>query len=308
MAAPPGAIFSCHPFFSNDAVDLKGPFKRVELLPLPSKSLKIKSRINLPSREQWIQIVEKALSQKIEKVVLARCQILELNEPPDPFAIAAALEKNSQGAFVFCLQKKDTAFVGASPERLFARQGNRLITEAMAGTRPRGSTIEEDAALQKELLSCEKDFREIIPVQTFLKNTLCPLCIDTPVFSPIQIYQTNTVQHLYSQIKAELKNPISDDTILRAIHPTPALCGSPQHKAFDLIRQLEPFERGLYGGVIGWSTPEESEWAVAIRACFIQGATVRLFSGAGIVSGSNGAAEWDELDHKLKVFNDIFVD
>lgn len=307
-AAPPGAIFSCRPFFSGGSVDFEGPFERVEKLPLSLGPLKIKNRLNLPSREQWIQMVEKALSQTIEKVVLARCQVLELDAPLDPFAIAATLELKSQGAFVFCLQKGDKAFVGASPERLFARQGNRLITEAMAGTRRRGNTKKEDTTLQKELLGSEKDLREIAPVQTFLKNTLSPLCVETPVFSPIRIYQTNTVQHLYIPIKAELKDPISDDAILRAIHPTPALCGAPQHEAFDLIRQLEPFERGLYGGIIGWSTPEESEWAVAIRSCFIQGTTVRLFSGAGIVSGSNGAAEWDELDHKLKVFDEIFVD
>lgn len=304
--APPEAQFFCHPFSSQDSTDFKGPFERIETLPAP-RSFQIKRKYDLPSYEQWIEMTEKALLQKTEKVVLAKCQILELLEPPDPFAIAAALELTSQGAFIFCLQKADTAFVGASPERLFARQGNQLLTEAMAGTRHRGKTKEEDRELQKELLSSEKDLREITPIQTFLKERLSPLCTEAPLFSNVAIHQTHTVQHLYSQIKAELKEPISDEAILRAIHPTPALCGAPQQEAFDLIRKLEPFERGLYGGVIGWRTKTSSEWAVAIRSCLIQGSTVRLFSGAGIVKGSNGAAEWDELNHKLKTFDEVFV-
>jgi len=305
--APSAATFQCRSFFPHQSIDFRGYCESIETLPPPVKHLKVKSRYELPHKEQWIQNVEKALSQKLEKIVLARCQVLELEEAPNPFAITAALKTKAQGAFLFCIQKEDQAFLGASPERLFARKGTQLITEAMAGTRPRGKNAQEDSLLQKELLSNEKDLREIVPVQTFLKNRLSPLCSIAPVFTPLKIHQTHNVQHLYSQGLAHLKESISDEEILRAIHPTPALCGAPQEQAFEWIQKLEPFQRGLYGGVIGWSHGIESEWIVAIRSCYIQGKTVQLFSGAGIVQGSDPAQEWEELNHKLKLFDEIFV-
>lgn len=305
--APDGAIFSCLPFFSNSPVYFESSCEQLKSLPAPSKPLRVNNRSNLPERDQWIKNVDYALSQNIEKVVLARCQVLELEEAPDPFAIAAALKRKAQGAFVFCIKKGNKAFLGASPEKLFSRRNNNLQVEAMAGTRPRGKTKEEDERLQNELLLSNKDLREISPVQTFLKNQLQSLCSTDVLFSPLAIHKTHNVQHLYSQGKALIKTSVSDLKLLKAIHPTPALCGSPQNNAFDLISKLEPFERGLYGGVIGWSDNNTSEWIVGIRSCFIEGKTVRLFSGAGIVKGSTGADEWSELDHKLKLFNKIFI-
>jgi menaquinone-specific isochorismate synthase len=298
--APPSAQFCCLSFLADQPICFKAPSIQVETLPPPSWHLKIKHRLSLPNREEWIQNVDKALSQKIEKVVLARCQILELVDEPDPWAIAAALESRSEGAFIFCLQEGDKAFVGASPERLFARKNKALFIEAMAGTR------KKDVEAQ-EFLAGEKEMRELLPVQRFLKDRLAPICLSPPLFSPVAIYPTQNVQHLYSSATAQLKEGISDAMILKAIHPTPALCGAPQKEALDLIGRLEPFERGLYGGAIGWSTPDASEWAVGIRSCFIEKKTVYLFSGAGIVSGSDGAAEWDELNHKTKLFEGIFV-
>lgn len=305
---PPEAIFSFRPFFSERPIFFQGPCKQIKKLPPHSPPLRIQSRVNLPNREQWIRNVNYILSQKIEKTVLARCQVIKLDRFPDPFSITAALEKKSLGSFLFCVKKGEKAFLGASPERLFSRQGTQLLTEALAGTRRRGATQEEDEKLQNELLSNPKDAREISPVQKFLTNKLAPLCDIPPVFSPIRIHQTQNVQHLYSQGTAVLKQTISDETVLDAIHPTPALCGSPQNQALNLIKKLEPFQRGLYGGVVGWMTQERSDWTVAIRCCFIDGKTVYLFSGAGIVDGSNGADEWEELNCKLNLFNEIFID
>jgi menaquinone-specific isochorismate synthase len=304
--APDGAVFSCHPFFSDRSLYFQGFCEQLKTLPIPSGPLRVRKRYNLPEKEEWIQNVDYALSQNIEKVVLARCQVLELEEIPDPFAIAATLKTKAEGAFVFCIKKGNKAFVGASPERLFSRKNNILLTEAMAGTRPRGKTEEEDRRLQKEMLLSTKDLREISPIQTFLKRQLKPLCSTDLLFSPLTIHKTHNVQHLYSQGNALLKTSISDLQLLKAIHPTPALCGAPQNDAFNLINKLEPFERGLYGGVIGWSYDHNSEWIVGIRSCFIFDKTVHLFSGAGIVKGSTGADEWDELNHKLKLFNEIF--
>ena len=298
--APFEALFHFVPFFKSQF--FKGPWMRVDTLPSPASNLEVKKQSDLPSRDDWIQKVEQALSSTIEKVVLARRQTLELEEAPDPFAIAATLEAKREGAFLFCIQEGNRAFVGASPEKLFSRKGNQLTVEAMAGTRKRGKTLEEDLFLQNELLSSAKDLREILPIQSFLLKRLSPLCELPPAFSPISIYKTHNVQHLYSQGMATLKPFISDEEILQAIHPTPALSGEPQDRALDLIQKLEPFQRGHYGGVIGWKTNAASEWAVAIRSCLIEDKRVHLFSGAGIVQGSTGASEWDE-NHKAQLFD-----
>ncbi len=259
----------------------------------------------------WIQGVEKALDlirrKELQKVVLARSCTLELAQAPDPFAIVAALKQNAQGAFVFCLQSENQAFFGASPERLFMRKNRQIFSEAVAGTRRRGKNPPEDEKLQNQLLTSAKDLREFSPVQVYLQNALSPLCTSPLTFSPISIHQTQNVQHLYSRCSGNLKESVTDEEVLAHIHPTPALCGTPKQKAFSIIQELEPFERGLYGGAIGWTTPEASEWIVGIRSCLLKGKTATLLSGTGIVEGSDPEEEWDELNQKLKLYDGIYA-
>lgn len=276
----------------------------------PPLSIKVLKQTYLPCREMWIAGVERALDliqrKELEKVVLARTCTLELATEPDPFAITAALKQKAQGAFVFCVQSETEAFLGATPERLFVRNHREILSEAIAGTRSRGKTASEDKALRVQLLKSEKDLREFSPVQIYLQKALSPLCIAPLSFSPISIHQTQNVQHLYSQSWGKLKETTTDEEILSHLHPTPALCGTPQNKAYSVIRELEPFERGFYGSAIGWTTPEASEWIVGIRSCLIQGKTATLFSGTGIVQGSDPEEEWDELNQKLKLYEEIF--
>lgn len=281
---------------------------QVDALPKPCK-VKVVKRSYLPTREMWIEKVEKALEairrKELQKVVLARICTLELENAPDPFAITATLKEKATGAFVFCFQSEKSSFLGASPERLFVRKERKIMSEAIAGTRRRGRTSFEDAKLQKDLLTCPKTFREFSPVCAYLDTTLSPLCAGPLSFSPISVHQTQNVQHLYSKCSGALKESISDETILTSLHPTPALCGTPKQKALSLIKELEPFDRGLYGGIIGWSTPEASEWIVGIRSCLLEGKTATLFSGAGIVEGSDPEKEWNELDQKLRLYDGI---
>lgn len=211
------------------------------------------------------------------------------------------------GACLFCIETPEFSFLGATPERLFYREGRQIFIEAVAGTRKRGCNPKEDAALKEELLKSDKDLREIWPVQRFLKEALQPLVEDPVVFSQIRVHETAHVQHLYSQGQARLKKGICDAEIIEKLHPTPALAGFPQNKAKQMIEQLEPFSRGFYGGVFGWTTEERSEWVVAIRCCLIEKKVATLFSGTGIVQGSHSQLEWEELDQKLKLFEGILL-
>jgi menaquinone-specific isochorismate synthase len=303
---PPHAKFQCRPFFPNAPLSFQGNSQRIENLPSPV-SLKVINRTFLPEKEQWISAVEKALSKKMQKVVLARCQILELEKSPDPFALTAALKKKAEGAYVFCFSEGDISFFGGSPERLFFRKGQTIYSEAMAGTRPRSENLAVDTKLGRDLMESAKDLRELTPVQTFLKTALDSQCQEPLSFSPISLYKTQNVQHLYTRCTGTLKKNIDDEEILSLLHPTPALCGTPTKEAFDLIRTLEPFDRGLYGGALGWSTPESSEWIVGIRSCFIRGNLAYLYAGTGIVEGSDPEEEWEELNQKGRLYDGIFL-
>ena len=177
----------------------------------------------------------------------------------------------------------------------------------MAGTRSRGNSPLEDESLGSALLKSSKDLRELNPVKAFLQTALSPLSENPLSFSPVTLHKTQNVQHLYAQVKTELREYFSNHDILDRIHPTPALCGTPSRQAFDLIRKLEPFNRGLYGGALGWSTEQASEWIVGIRSCFIQGTRAYLYAGTGIVQGSDPEEEWEELNQKSRLYDEVFV-
>ncbi len=302
--APSHCTFHVVPF---QGAGFSGSVQQVGL-PSPS-SAKVVKRTYLPTREVWIQNVEEALRliqrKELQKVVLARACILALDSTPDPFSLAASLKQKAQGAAVFCFQSETGAFLGASPEHLFVRKERQIISEAIAGTRRRGKTKNEDEKLQRQLLTSVKDLREFSPIQTYLQQTLSPFCIEPLQFTPLSVHQTQNVQHLYSRCSGQLKAGAADQEILTQLHPTPALCGTPKTKALSPLQQLDPFDRGLYGGIIGWTTPEASEWVVAIRSCLVQGNIATLFSGAGIVEGSDPEKEWEELNHKLELYDGI---
>lgn len=305
---PPNAIFSVHPFMPNTSSPFSSS-QQFAALPSP-RPISIRSRRFLPDKKDWTLMVKKALEEiekaNLEKIVLARVAIYECTKPPDPFALAALLQSHSANATVFCFSTEDRAFLGATPELLFSRQNNCIETVAMAGTRKRGNTAQADKKLEQELLQSPKDLHEWSFIPRHFQNVLAPLCTTPLTFSPLCVYKTPTVQHLYSHCRATLK-PLSDTEILQKLHPTPALCGTPTDAALSLICELEPFDRGLYGGTIGWTAPEASEYHVAIRSCFISGNTLYLYSGTGIVAGSHPHAEWEELNHKLKLFEGFFT-
>lgn len=297
---PPNSLFHIKPF-------AKPAFSfRPERVSLPKgASYKILNRTYLPTKEEWRANVEKALqyirSGTLQKVVLGRLCTLELQEIPDPFAITAALEKQAKGSFVFCVQLKGESFLGATPERLFKYDQPHLWTEALAGTRPLGSLMGQ------ELLKSPKDMREFNYVQTHLQTALAPFVLNYSQ-TPTSLHATSHVQHLYSQCVGVLKPHVTSQQILSAVHPTPALCGTPTDKAYEIIRELEPFDRGFFGGSLGWTTENEAEWVVGIRSCHLRENIATLFSGAGIVEGSDPDQEWEELNHKLRLYDRILVD
>ncbi len=292
--APGNAVFAAYPFGKYK----KSIFsKKITNLPSP-RAIKVGHRNFLPTQEEWIANIRKTLTiNELKKVVLARVCVIQCERIPDPFAVTAMLLTKAKNSTVFCFANEQMAFLGASPELLFSRRGRAITCEAVAGT----SRIGDD------LLNDEKARREVIPVIEYLQQNLSPFCISPLQITPIGLRITSNVQHLFATLHGNLKPSITDEEIIQQLHPTPALCGVPKDEAMRWIEKCEPFERGLYGGIVGWSTQEESEWAVGIRSCLIQGKTVKLYTGAGIVAGSDPLKEWEELNCKMNLYSEIFV-
>jgi menaquinone-specific isochorismate synthase len=272
------------------------------------KSEKISSffREDIPSKINWFVNIESVLnilkSGKIKKIVLGRSSIFYFDKALRPLQIMQRLKEIEPFAYHFFIQPQEgTAFVGATPERLYKRQGNLIESEAVAGTCARGATPEDDERLSETLLRSEKDHREHIMVRDHLKLLLQQFCRYLEVGEVKLLHQTK-VQHLYSYIFGYLREKITDIDLLTLLHPTPAVGGFPRDGALQSIEELEPFDRGWYAGPVGWMSNNSAEFAVAIRSGLVNEKSVRVFAGAGLIEGSEAQLEWDEIETKISAF------
>jgi menaquinone-specific isochorismate synthase len=263
------------------------------------------TRWDQPDYLKWSETVSQALADfrggPLSKVVLARKSCLELTETVTPFALTEILAGGAPACFHFCLQPSAAsgAFLGASPELLFRREGARLESEAVAGTRPRSLDTVEDARLESQLLQISKEQLEHLLVVESLAQTFEGLCSSFTQDEGPSVLKLSRVQHLRTAFSGELKSGVGDDVILRTFHPTPATCGFPCSDAVRFIASHESFDRGWYAGPFGCVSREESEFAVAIRSMLWRGRQLHLYAGAGIVDGSDPEREWNELEDKI---------
>jgi menaquinone-specific isochorismate synthase len=263
------------------------------------------TRWDQPDFRKWSETVVLALEDfragPLSKVVLARKSCLELTETVTPFALIEILAGGAPACFHFCLQPSAAsgAFLGASPELLFRREGGRLESEAVAGTRPRSLDTVEDARLESQLLQISKEQLEHRLVVESLAQTFEGLCSSFTQDEGPSVLKLSRVQHLRTAFSGELKSGVGDDAILQAFHPTPATCGFPCSDAVRFLADHEPFDRGWYAGPFGCVSCEESEFAVAIRSMLWRGRHLHLYAGAGIVEGSDPEREWNELEDKI---------
>lgn len=210
-------------------------------------------------------------------------------------------------AYLFLLQlHEDLSFIGCTPEKLFKLDANELTTEAIAGTRRRGSTAQLDHELAQELLHSDKDLREVNAVRDFLLEALgskCPSLRHGPPFA----LQLRHVQHICVPFTAKLEDSqCLAQSALGLLHPTPAVCGTPSAAARQTIRDLEPFDRGYYAGPLGYIAADGCEFCVAIRSALVAGDEALVYAGGGIVRGSIFTAEWEEVHNKMKNFISLF--
>ena len=295
---------------------LKQALKLLSSLSSPSLSTSrplpdIQQREDLPDLDGWrrqIQSVLTAIQQeRLEKLVLARQTRFIFQHPPDGLSLFARLAQANPDAYQFYFQlNTHTAFLGCSPERLFRRSGRFILTEAVAGTRPRGQSPTRDRQLAHQLLHSQKDRHEHFLVIKSILQGLETLCEKVESQEEPTVLKLARVQHLASRFEGLLKPGISDADILATLHPTPAVGGFPTESALEALRRLEPFYRGWYAGPVGWLGREEAEFAVGIRSGLLHDQYAHLYTGAGIVAQSDVEAEWQEIENKLANFLRIF--
>ncbi|MGP4017122.1 isochorismate synthase DhbC [Saccharopolyspora sp. 5N708] len=264
------------------------------------------------------RVLRRLADGELSKVVLARSLELTAGEPIDVRDVLCNLALADPSSYTFAVDlprrgedgTRDNfgpqpplrrTFLGASPELLVSRRGLRVRSNPMAGSRPRSADPVEDQRLATELSNSDKDRREHAAVVDAVVQTLRPFCQDLQVSGPTVI-STAAMWHLATEITGELRDPATSSLeIAHALHPTPAVCGTPPQRAREVIAETEPFERGYYAGMVGWcDAAGDGEWVVAIRCADIEDDVLRLYAGAGIVAGSEPADELAETSAKFR--------
>lgn len=270
---------------------------------------KSKHAIRYPmSKADWYRMVTSATDQfadgVLQKVVLARVAEIRLDTPIDPLQALAYLHATYPTCYRFMFEPvPGHAFFGASPELLVEKAGRQVSTMALAGSIKRGETAANDEDLANQLLSSEKDGREHALVVDSIRSRLEPL---TDRLSPPQepgLLRFHNIQHLHTPIWATLPDPspVTVLTLVRELHPTPALGGVPREQALSFLLEAEPVPRGWYAGPVGWfDAALDGAFTVAIRSAVCQHSRAWLYAGAGIVAASDPELEWQETDLKFR--------
>ncbi|MFR9728256.1 isochorismate synthase DhbC [Saccharopolyspora sp. MS10] len=273
----------------------------------------------VPAPAEYERAVERVLKRLrdggLTKVVLARSLELSTSAPIDPAGVLRNLAGADPGGYTFAVdlprrgeegsgQRAEHArtLLGASPELLVSRRGTRVRANPLAGSRPRSADPVEDRRRAEELLRSAKDLREHAAVVEAVVAGLSPLTRELVVPEHPSVISTAAMWHLSTDITGELADPATSSLELAAaMHPTPAVCGTPPEAARVAIAEAEPFERGFYTGMVGWcDAAGDGEWVVTIRCAEIEGPSLRFYAGAGIVEGSVPADELAETSAKFR--------
>ena len=224
-----------------------------------------------------------------------------------PLALYRALRSLNPSPYMYFYDFGDLQVVGSSPEILVRqelREGNKMVTiRPLAGTRPRGSTPEEDERLAKELLADPKEIAEHVMLIDLARNDVGRIAKKGSVkfTDSMSIEKYSHVQHIVSSVEGQLLDNMSNMDVLRATFPAGTLSGAPKIRAMEIIDEMEVVKRGVYGGAVGYlSFSGDMDVAIAIRTGVIRNGVLHSQAGAGVVADSDPSAEWRETEAKAR--------
>lgn len=247
--------------------------------------------------------------QYFHKLVLAHAIDVTSRLPFQAERSLHNLRQRYPDCYVFSVGNgKGQNMIGASPERLLSVQNQRLLTDALAGSAPRGKTVAEDQQFAQQLLNSDKEHREHCLVVDFITQQLTALGLIPHHAATPTLLQLSNIQHLHTPVHATISSEKHPLEILAKLHPTPAVAGMPREIACQQIQKYEQFERSLYAAPLGWVDAQgNAEFIVGIRSALLEGNRARLYAGAGIVAGSEPDRELAEVRLKLQALLQALV-
>jgi menaquinone-specific isochorismate synthase len=274
--------------------------------PVPSES--VETELN-----KWIESAKKALKElndgSVEKLVLSRTHNFNFNTPVNWSGLLIKLYQRFPDCYLFFLKKNKSVFFGSSPEMFLKVSDSTAEVESVAGSAPRGERSETDFEFEKSLKASEKNHQEHLYVSEFISEILIKYSNNVRIIEEKQIRKLDNIQHLITRISAGLNSKENLFELIDALFPTPAVCGVPKDSAMNLIRRLEPHDRGLYSGLVGiFDFNGNCELAVSIRSALFKDNRVTAFAGAGLVKYSDIEEEFLETELKLNTILSLFAD
>jgi para-aminobenzoate synthetase component I len=276
-------------------------------IPVPVPVLLSSSRARpLTSRASYLADILSAKGHIDDGDAFEICLTHRLDAPfaGDPFALWQELRRQSPAPYATFLDLPEGAVVSSSPERFLSLDAERIAeSRPIKGTRPRGATPEEDARLAADLATSTKDRAENAMIVDLVRNDLGRVCrfgsVEAPQLFAVERYAT--VHQLVSTVRGELDDDRDAVDLLRACFPPGSMTGAPKIEAMSILERLEPTERGVYSGALGWldfSGP--IDLSVVIRTIVVKDGRAHVHVGGAIVADSDPEAEHDETMHKAR--------
>lgn len=241
------------------------------------------------------------LAGDIMQVVIS--QRLTIPFTAKPLNLYRALRNLNPSPYMYYLDLGDTHIVGSSPEILARMEDGVVTVRPIAGTRKRGMTPEQDLALEQELLADPKEIAEHLMLIDLGRNDVGRVAKagSVKVTDKMAVERYSHVMHIVSQVEGELQAGLTAMDVLKASLPAGTLSGAPKVRAMEIIDELEPVKRGIYGGAVGYlSWNGNMDTAIAIRTAVIKNGELHIQAGAGVVADSVPALEWQETMNKAR--------
>ena len=280
------------------------PLEPVSLRPLDTRYVESQVEFSTAQEtfEDWVSVIrDYILRGDVMQVVPSQRMTIPFAQ--SPLTLYRALRNLNPSPYLYFVDLGEFQIVGSSPEILVRLEGGEVTVRPIAGTRKRGSSADEDEALEADLLSDKKEIAEHLMLIDLGRNDVGRVAKAGSVRLTEQmvVERYSHVMHIVSNVTAAVRDDIVAIDALKAALPAGTLSGAPKLRAMEIIDELEPIKRGIYGGAVGYlSWAGEMDTAIAIRTALIKDQRVIVQAGAGVVADSIPALEWEETLNKAR--------